>query len=80
MQIININDAKNNLAAIIEQAVNGETFVIEHAGKPLVKVTAFEEGQPKHITRLGFLNNQIRVPDDFDKIGHEEIDYLFNGR
>lgn len=69
MQIINIHDAKTHLSSLIEQAVNGEPFVIAKAGKPLVKVMAInaqESGQQK---RLGFLDKQITVPDDFDQMG-----------
>ena len=29
--------------------------------------------------RLGFLKGRIKVPDDFDTMGHEEIECLFYG-
>jgi prevent-host-death family protein len=40
MRQINIHDAKTNLSRLIEEAVNGEPFVIAKAGKPMVKVIA----------------------------------------
>lgn len=79
MQTVNIHEAKTHLSRLIEQAANGEPFVIAKAGKPLVKVialTAPEAGQQK---RLGFLAGQIVVPDDFDRMGGAEIEQLFGG-
>ena len=29
-------------------------------------------------TRLGFLKDQVTVPDDFDSMGSEEIEQLFS--
>jgi hypothetical protein len=30
-------------------------------------------------TRLGFFDEQITVPDDFDQMGRTEIEHLFGG-
>jgi prevent-host-death family protein len=40
MQTVNIHEAKTHLSRLIEKAVQGESFVIAKAGKPMVKVTA----------------------------------------
>ncbi len=79
MQIVNIHEAKTHLSKLIEQAVKGEPFVIAKAGKPLVKVMAFDSQEPGHEKRIGFLDNQISVPDDFDRMGSAEIEQLFGG-
>lgn len=42
MQTVNIHEAKIQLSKLIEQAVNGEPFIIAKAGKPLVKVTKLD--------------------------------------
>jgi antitoxin (DNA-binding transcriptional repressor) of toxin-antitoxin stability system len=34
MQTINIHDVKTHLSRLVEQAVQGESFVIAKAGKP----------------------------------------------
>lgn len=76
MQIINIHEAKTHLSRLVEQAAQGEAFIIAKSGKPLVKVialTAPETGQ-----RLGFMTGHIRVPDDFDQMGKVEIEQLFS--
>lgn len=77
MKTVNIHEAKTHLSRLIEQAVNGDPFVIAKAGKPLVQVIAIESGEPLERKRLGFLAGKGRVPDDFDTMGQEEIDTLF---
>ncbi len=79
MEIINIHQAKTHLSKLIERAVNGEPFVIAKAGKPLVKVMAIDAPVAGQIRRLGFLEGEIRVPDDFDRMASAEIEDLFGG-
>jgi prevent-host-death family protein len=79
MQTINIHDAKTHLSRLVEQAVQGESFVIAKAGKPLVKVSALDSPSASQMQRLGFLSGQITVPDDFDRMGGAEIETLFGG-
>lgn len=78
MHQVNIHDAKTNLSRLIEQAVNGEPFIIAKAGKPMVTVVAFSP-PPDPAKRIGFLQGMIEVPDDFDSMGKEEIQSLFEG-
>jgi prevent-host-death family protein len=77
MKTVNIHEAKTQLSKLIEQASRGEPFVIAKAGKPVVKVTALNA--PTQIRRLGFMAGQISVPDDFDRIGKDEIEQIFGG-
>jgi hypothetical protein len=51
--------------------------VIAKAGKPSVKVVPIDSPSPHEIRRLGFMSKQIKVPDDFDRMGQEEIGRLF---
>ncbi len=74
MYTVNIHEAKTQLSRLIEQAVNGEPFVIAKAGKPLVKVTRVDA--PTAVRRLGFMGD-IRVPSDFDRMGSLVIENLF---
>jgi prevent-host-death family protein len=75
MVTVNIHEAKTQLSKLVDQAVNGESFVIAKAGKPLVKVTALNA--PASPRRLGFLTGEIAVPDDFNSMGAAEIEALF---
>lgn len=77
MQTVNIHEAKTHLSRLVDQAANGEPFVIAKAGKPLVKVVALNSPDAGQTKRIGFLKGQIQVPDDFDSMGSREIEQLF---
>ena len=75
MKTVNIHEAKTHLSRLVDRAARGESFVIAKAGKPLVKVSAIDA--PSAPRRLGFLKGEIKVPDDFDRMGEKEIAALF---
>ncbi|MDP1646438.1 MAG: type II toxin-antitoxin system prevent-host-death family antitoxin [Thiobacillus sp.] len=77
MHTVNIHEAKTQLSKLIEQAVQGDAFIIAKAGKPLVKVTRLEAPATGQTKRLGFMAGQIAVPDDFDRMGAAAIEQLF---
>jgi prevent-host-death family protein len=78
MKVVNMHEAKTHLSRLVEQALAGEPFIIAKGGKPLVRVTALEpEGVSQE--RFGFMAGQIDVPDDFDRMGAEEIARDFEG-
>lgn len=77
MHTVNIHEAKTQLSKLVEQAVEGEPFIIAKAGKPLVKVTRLDAPSGKRVKRLGFMAGQIAVPDDFDRMGSDAIEKLF---
>ncbi len=80
LKVVNIHEAKTHLSRLVEEAANGESFVIAKAGKPMVKVTRLdvaEQVKPKR--RLGFLKGKIKVPDDFDTMFQDEIEKMFYG-
>ena len=79
MRTVNIHEAKTHLSRLIEQAVNGEPFVIAKAGKPMVKVEAIDTPAPKPKRRMGFMEGQFTLPDDFDEMGRKEIEKMFYG-
>ena len=79
MRTVNIHEAKTHLSRLVDQAAKGEPFVIAKAGKPLVKVVALETPPEKPTRRLGFLQGQFTIPDDFDRMGEVEIVRLFEG-
>jgi prevent-host-death family protein len=79
MKIVNIHEAKTQLSKLIEEASKGDGFVIAKAGKPVVKVIALSAPTGTQVRRLGFMAGQISVPDDFDRMGKEEIERIFGG-
>jgi prevent-host-death family protein len=80
MKTFNIHHAKTYLSRLIEKAAKGEPFMIAKAGKPLVKVVSLEAPARRATPRIGFMKGQIQVPDDFDRMGEEEIAALFEGK
>lgn len=77
MRTVNIHEAKTHLSRLVEQAAEGEPFVIAKSGKPLVKVVALDTPQADQVKRVGFMAGQIAVPDDFDRMGNADIEQLF---
>ncbi|WP_095203445.1 type II toxin-antitoxin system Phd/YefM family antitoxin [Mesorhizobium carmichaelinearum] len=77
MHTVNIHEAKTQLSRLVERAAKGEPFVIAKAGKPMVKVVPIDHPTAGQVRRVGFLNGQISVPDDFDRMGGDEIEKLF---
>lgn len=76
MQQVNIHEAKTNLSKLIEQAVQGMPFIIAKSGKPMVTVSAYTPPL-NPAGRVGFLKGMLSVPDDFDAMGRDEIQAMF---
>ncbi|TRL30981.1 type II toxin-antitoxin system Phd/YefM family antitoxin [Rhizobium straminoryzae] len=67
MKRVSLQEAHAQLSRLVDEAANGDGFVIAKDGKPLVKVVAVEDAQkPKR--RVGFLDGKFPVPDDFDSL------------
>ncbi len=77
MDTVNIHQAKTQLSKLVDQAAKGEPFVIAKAGKPMVKVAALDA--PATPRRLGFMTGEISVPEDFNRMGENEIAALLGG-
>ena len=79
MRTVNMHEAKTHLSRLVAAAASGEPFVIARAGKPLVKVVAVDSPADGTTRRLGFLEGQFTIPEDFDRIGAAEIEAMFDG-
>ena len=79
MHIVNMHEAKTRLSKLVAMAVQGESFVIARAGKPMVRVSALGVPEGTQVKRLGFLAGQINVPDDFDQMDGDEVEHMFEG-
>ena len=80
MPTVNIHEAKTHLSRLVARAAKGEPFIIAKAGKPLVKVTALDTPEVRKVKRLGFMEGQTTIPDDFDRMGEAEIERMFHGK
>jgi len=78
MRVVNMHEAKTHLSRLVREAESGQPFIIARGGKPLVRVVPLEaaDSVPR---RIGFLPG-LAVPDDFDRMGGEEIEKMFGGR
>ncbi len=64
MTAVNIHEAKTQLSRLVDAATRGETVIIAKAGTPVAKLTRVDA--PTARRRIGFLEGQGRVPEDFD--------------
>lgn len=77
MDSVNIHEAKTHFSKLVERVAKGETVIIAKAGKPVAKLVPVEE--PKVRSRLGFMEGEFNVPDDFDEMFSKEIEEMFYG-
>jgi prevent-host-death family protein len=77
MRTVNIHEAKTHLSRLVERAAQGEPFIIAKAGKPLVKVVPLDTPAANETRRIGFMEGEIEVPDDFDTMFADEILEVF---
>ena len=80
MTTVNIHEAKTHLSRLVERAANGETVIIAKAGKPMAKIVPLEPVKVDTSKRLGGLEGQLVIPDDFDTMMADEIAEMFNGK
>lgn len=77
MKQVNIYEAKTQLSKLVEAAIAGEEIIIARAGKPVARLSALEK--PPHKRRLGLLDGQIKIPEDFNAPLPEEVIETFYG-
>ena len=74
MKTVNIHEAKTHLSKLVEQAAQGEPFLIAKAGQLMVKVMAIDGLFGKKIRWMGFMKGKISVPDNFDRMFEKEFE------
>jgi len=80
-ETVNVHDAKTNFSKLLERANAGESFILAKAGKPYARLVPLDAPpQTPAKRRIGFLDGQFKVPDDFDTMFADEIEAMFNGK
>jgi antitoxin (DNA-binding transcriptional repressor) of toxin-antitoxin stability system len=79
MLTVDIDEAEKHLSRLVDEAANGQPFVIAIARKLMVKVIPLDVGPEKPTRRTGFIKGQFSIPDDFDTMFHDEIIRMFEG-
>ena len=80
MHTVNIHEAKTHLSRLVEEAAQGNAFIIAKSGKPMVKVSPLSSEDLKDAEKFGFMAGEISVPDDFDSLGASEVMLLFEDK
>jgi prevent-host-death family protein len=82
MRTINIHEAKTHLSRLVDEAVQGDSFVIAKRGKGLVQVIRLGAPEAPAKRRLGFMKGMYTIPDNFEEIDREldkEVEKLMLG-
>jgi prevent-host-death family protein len=82
MRTINIHQAKTHLSRLVDEAEQGESFIIAKAGKPKVLVTRLDASAAPAKRRLGALEGMYTLPENYwevDKEMDQEIEKMFFG-
>ena len=79
MESVNMHEAKTRLSQLVARAAKGEAFIIAKAGKPVARVMAYDSPEQSQQKRIGFMAGEFTVPEDFDRMGHDEIVEMFGG-
>jgi prevent-host-death family protein len=83
MRTINIHQAKTHLSRLVDEAEQGDSFIIAKAGKPKVKVVRIDTPPETGMRRLGSMKGMFTLPDNFDEIDKQldkEIEELMLGK
>ncbi len=76
---LNIYEAKTRLSELVEQARQGQTFIIAKAGTPMAKLVPLD-AQTKRAIVFGSMKGQFVESDDFDAPLPDDLQALFEGR
>ena len=79
MESVNMHEAKTRLSQLVARAAKGEAFIIAKAGKPVARVMAYDSPEQSQHKRIGFMAGDFTVPEDFDRMGQDEIVEMFGG-
>jgi prevent-host-death family protein len=71
MRMVNIHEAKTHLSRLVDEAEQGDSFIIAKAGKPKVQVIRLDTPATPAKRRLGALEGMYTIPDNFDEIDKE---------
>jgi prevent-host-death family protein len=82
MRQFNIHEAKTHLSRLVDEAVEGDSFIIAKAGKPMVRVTRIDAPERPAKRVLGALKGMYTLPENYWEVDKEldlEVEKLFFG-
>lgn len=78
MKQVNIYEAKTQLSKLIEAAAAGEEVIIARAGRPVARLSGLDKPVGKR--KLGVLDGQFSIPEDFNAPLPDEVLESFYGK
>ncbi len=75
MIVTNIHEAKTQLSKLIEKVLEGEEVVISKAGKPLVKMVAYQVNREPR--KPGNWQGKVKMSEDFDELPEEVLKLFY---
>ena len=82
MRTINIHQVKTHLSRLVDEAREGDSFVIAKRGKPMVQVFRLDAKPAPQKRRIGAMKGLYTLPDNYEEIDREldkEIERMFLG-
>lgn len=79
MTMVNTREARAHWSRLVKRAAEGETIIIARAGKPVARLVPLDPAPVDVSRRLGFMEGDVKIPEDFDRMMEDEIAEMFNG-
>lgn len=76
---VNTHEAKTNLSKLLRQVEAGHEVIISRAGKPVGKLSIFDDSEPPKKRQFGGLKGKIFYADDWEKTHDDIMDIVLNG-
>jgi antitoxin (DNA-binding transcriptional repressor) of toxin-antitoxin stability system len=80
MSQVEIEAAAKDLPGLVARARSGEEVVLVESGREVAKLVPVGTSGRGYTVRLGRLEGQFKIPDDFDAPLPDEILDLFEGK
>lgn len=74
MKTYSVTEAKAKFSQVIESVLQGEEIIVTKMGKPAVRISAYHN-RDRH-QRLGLMEGQAEIPDNFKEWTEEEAKIL----
>jgi hypothetical protein len=79
MNTYNQPEAGDNPSKLVTPEAKEEPFVVTEEETRLVKIASAEAAAVSNDDSIGFMKGGALIPDDFDRMGEDEILALFEG-
>lgn len=75
---VGMHEAKTNLSKLVKLVTNGRLVILTNGAKAVARLVPYDENDAKPARKLGFYTGQATIPEDFDRMGEDEIADMFH--